>query len=71
MCEYCRKFTQRAYSLKEGYDIFIGYKGEAFIDLFNNLVIHTEKKDADEPNEIALPIKYCPWCGKKLEVVKK
>lgn len=64
MCEYCRKFTQRSYPFKEGYDANIGYRGEAFIDLFNNLIVHLEGKDSIEVN---IPIKYCPWCGAKLE----
>ena len=71
MCEYCRKLTQRAYSLKEGRDIFLNWNGEAFIDLFNYLTIHIEHVGSEASNEISIPIKYCPWCGKKLEVVKK
>ena len=63
MCEYCRKFTESACSLKEGYDVTLGYEGDAFIDFFNSLVIHLEGKDSIEVN---IPIKYCPWCGAKL-----
>lgn len=64
MCEYCRKFTQRSYPFKEGHNINIGYSGEAFIDFFNNLIVHLEGEDSIEVN---MPIKYCPWCGVKLE----
>lgn len=64
MCDYCRKFTQKAYSFKEGYDVNTGYGGEAFIDLFNNLIVHLEGKDSIE---VSIPFKYCPWCGRELE----
>ena len=65
MCNYCRKFTQSAYKLREGYDVNIGYEGEAFIDFFNNLIIHLEHpSSAVETN---IPIKYCPWCGSELK----
>jgi hypothetical protein len=64
MCNYCRKLTQSAYKLREGYDVNTGYEGEAFIDLFNNLTIHLERPYASV--ETTIPIKYCPWCGAKL-----
>lgn len=67
MCNYCRKLTQKAYRLKEGYDVTINYPGDVFIDFFNNLIVHLEGPDSIE---VSLPIKYCPWCGKELENVR-
>jgi hypothetical protein len=64
MCDYCRKFIQHSYLFKEGYDVNIGYNGEAFIDFFNNLIVHLEGENSIEVN---MSIKYCPWCGAKLE----
>lgn len=64
MCNYCRKLTQRSYLFKEGYDVNVGYHGEAFIDLSNNLIVHLEGKDSIEVN---IPLKFCPWCGASLD----
>lgn len=66
MCNYCRKFTQDVHSIEEGRDVNTGYSGEAFIDLFNNLIVHLEGKDSIE---VSIPFKYCPWCGRELEDV--
>lgn len=65
MCNYCRKLTQSAYKLRESYDVNIGYEGEAFVDFFNNLIIHLEHPDSAV--EASIPIKYCPWCGNELK----
>ncbi len=65
MCNYCRKFTQSAYKLREGYDVNVGYEGEAFIDFFNNLTIHLERPYSSV--EASILIKYCPWCGGELK----
>lgn len=65
MCEYCRKFTQRAHNLKAGYDVDIDYEGEVFIDFFNNLIVHLEHDS--ESIEASIPLKYCPWCGNELK----
>ena len=67
MCAYCQKFTQKDYWLKTGYDVNIGYEGNVFIDLCNNLIVHIEKSEAVE---VSIPIKYCPWCGAKLQILK-
>ncbi len=70
MCNYCRKFTQSAQKIREGQDVNIGYEGEAFIDLFNNLIVHLDGcYNGNQSIEVSLPIKYCPWCGRKLEDV--
>lgn len=66
MCAYCHNFTQKDYWLKTGYDINIGYEGSAFIDLCNNLIVHIEP----EAIEASIPIKYCPWCGAELQILK-
>ena len=67
MCNYCRKITPAAHDLREGQDVNIGYEGEAFVDFFNNLVVHLEGENSVEVN---IPIAYCPWCGNKLESYK-
>lgn len=68
MCNYCRKFTQSAHKLREGYDVNIGYEGEAFIDFFNNLIVHLDGGyNENQSIEVSLPIKYCPWCGAQLK----
>lgn len=70
MCEYCRKLTQRAHRLKEGFDVNIGFEGDVFVDYFNNLITHLESKADDRAIEVSVPVRYCPWCGSKLEATK-
>lgn len=65
MCNYCRKFTQSAYKLRSGAEITVPCTGEAFIDLFDNFIIHIDAYVTDL--EAAIPIKYCPWCGRALK----
>lgn len=68
MCNYCHKLTQTAQKIREGQDVNIGYEGEAFIDFFNNLIIHLDGcYNGNQSIEVSLPIKYCPWCGAKLD----
>ena len=68
MCEYCHKFTQLSYPIKEGENVDVGYEGEIFIDLFNNLTTHLDSPYSGRPSlEISFPIKYCPWCGNELK----
>ena len=69
MCEYCHKINQRSYPIKEGQNVFIGYEGEAFIDFFNNLIIHLDGAyNGNASIEVNIPIKYCPWCGKAVKL---
>lgn len=68
MCDYCRKFTQSVQKIREGQDVNIGYEGEDFIDFFNNLIIHLDGcYNGNQSIEASLPIKYCPWCGARLD----
>lgn len=66
MCNYCHKFTQLSYPIKKGENVYVGYEGEAFIDLFNNLIVHLDSPYSGNSSiEIDIPIKYCPWCGRR------
>lgn len=68
MCDYCKKITQKAYILNEGYDLPIGYQGEAFINYLNDLIIHFDGVESGSLSfEVNIPLKYCPWCGAKLD----
>lgn len=68
MCEYCRKFTQKVHILKEGYDLPIGYQGEAFINYLNDLIIHFDGVESGNLCfKVNIPLKYCPWCGARLD----
>lgn len=68
MCEYCHKITQKAHILKEGYDLPIGYQGEAFINYLNDLIIHFDGVESGNLSfEVNIPLKYCPWCGARLD----
>ena len=66
MCEYCQKFAQKAYELKDGLDIDRHNAGEVFIDFTGDLIVHIEGQD-DFHAEACIDIKYCPWCGGKLK----